>query len=72
MILPKRHFVRMKRRFNFLKWRFVTLKRRFSFGKKHEKGDKISYYPHKVIYCVITILCVKFIQNHHVRIPKKR
>jgi hypothetical protein len=45
----------MKRRFNFLKWRFVTLKRRFNFGKKHEKGDKILYYPHKVIYCVIAI-----------------
>jgi hypothetical protein len=38
-----------------LKWRFVTLKRRFNFGKKHEKGDKILYYPHKLIYCAIAI-----------------
>jgi hypothetical protein len=57
--LAKRHFITLKRRFNFLKWRFVTLKRHFSFGKKHEKGDKISYYPHKFTYCVIAIGRIK-------------
>jgi hypothetical protein len=45
MILAKRHFVRMKRRFNFLKWRFVTLKRHFNFGKKQKKGIKYHIIP---------------------------
>jgi hypothetical protein len=56
----------MKRRFNFLKWRFVTLKRHFNFGKKHEKGDKIPYYPHKVIYCIIAISHHKIYKKHQV------
>jgi hypothetical protein len=59
MILAKSRYIILKSRSIFLKRRFVTLKRhfrklkrRFILTKKHEKGDKILYYPHKFKYCV--------------------
>jgi hypothetical protein len=50
----------------------VTLKRHFIFGKKHEKGDKIVYYPHKVVYCVIAISYHKVYTKNQARNSKKR
>ncbi|MDR0789692.1 MAG: hypothetical protein LBO06_02730, partial [Bacteroidales bacterium] len=53
--MAKFQIILVKKKTNFAEHRFIRTKRRFNFGKKHEKGDKILYYPHKVIYCVIAI-----------------